>query len=348
MLTPRQKLILAAIVEDYVRYAEPIGSRTLSKHRGFKISPATIRNEMADLEDLGYLDQPHTSAGRVPSQKGYRFYVDHLAQKAEIEPETLRLLRDFFEQQMVEIERVIQQTSVVLSQLTQYTTIVLGPKIHQERIKHVQLVPLSGGTAVAILVTDAGHVQSRQVHLSEGISSDAVVRMVNLLNVKLAGTPLSQLRSHLYREIANEMANTLEYFEDAIAVLDELARVADENSGQVYIGGATNIMVQPEFRDVDKVKPVLDWLERADWQTAQHVMPIDGAKVNVRIGEEIDVPNFQECSIVSATYSVDGVPVGNIGVIGPTRMNYARVMHILDYVATSLSNVMTQRIRGGA
>ncbi len=347
MLTPRQKLILAAIVEDYVRYAEPVGSRTLSKHRGFQISPATIRNEMADLEELGYLDQPHTSAGRVPSQKGYRFYVDHLATSADIDPETVMSLRTLFQEQMVEIERVIQQTSTVLSQLTQYTTVVLGPKIHQEKIKHIQLIPLSGGTAVAILVTDTGHVENRQVHLSEDISSDAVVQMVNLLNSKLKGTPLANLRSHLYREIANEMANTLEYFEDAIAVLDELTTVTDQNPGKVYIGGATNILVQPEFRDVEKVKPLLEWLEHADWNTAEHAFPLHGGKLQVRIGHENDVEPLQDCSVISASYSVAGVPVGNIGVIGPTRMNYGRVMQILDYVANALSKVITDRVTGG-
>ncbi|GMA52143.1 heat-inducible transcription repressor HrcA [Alicyclobacillus contaminans] len=348
MLTQRQKMILAAIVEDYVRYAEPVGSRTLSKHRGFQISPATIRNEMADLEDLGYLDQPHTSAGRIPSQKGYRFYVDHLATDSEVDPETIVALRALFQEQMSEVERVIQQTTTVISQLTQYTTLVLGPKIHQEKIKHIQLIPLSHGTAVAILVTDAGHVENRQVHLSEDISSDAVARMVNLLNSKLQGTPLANLRSHLYREVATEMANTLEYFEDAIAVLDELATVTDRNPGKVYVGGAANMLTQPEFRDVDKVRPLLEWLEQADWYTAEHALPVAGSKLQVRIGQENEVEPLRDCSVVSATYSIGGVPVGNIGVIGPTRMNYRRVMHILDYVASALSNVITERLSGGS
>lgn len=346
MLTPRQRMILAATVEDYVRCAEPVGSRTLSKHSGFQISSATIRNEMADLEELGYLDQPHTSAGRIPSQKGYRFYVDHLAQRPEIEPETLGRLRGLFQEQMSELERVIQQTSTVLSQLTQYTAIVLGPKIHQEKIQHVQLIPLGGGKAVALLVTDKGHVENRQVSLSDGISSDAVVRMVNLMNAKLAGTPLASLRSQLYREIANEMANTLEYFEDAIAVLDELAQVTELDSGRIYVGGATNMMAQPEFRDVDKIKPLLEWLEQADWAAASYAMPTSGSTPLVRIGQENDLEPLQDCSVISASYTINGVSVGNIGVIGPTRMNYSRVMLILDYAAKSLTKALSDYTKG--
>lgn len=346
MLTPRQQLILSAIVEDYIVSAEPVGSRTLSKHSDFRLSPATIRNEMADLEELGYLAQPHTSAGRIPSQKGYRYYVDNLTPVAEIDQATLSVLRDVFRERMTEIERVIQQTSVCLSQLTQYTSIVLGPQMQQERIRHIQLVPLGQGKAVAILVTDSGHVENRQVQLSEDISSSDVVQMVNLLNHRLQDVPVGRLRSHLYREIANEMASTLEHYEDAIAVLDELNRAADSGHANVYVGGATNILGQPEFRDVDKVRPLLELLERADWQQASHVLPLQVPGVQVRIGLENDVPTLQDFSVVSHTYSVMGQPVGSIGVIGPTRMDYARVMRILDYAATALSNVMNGRISG--
>ncbi|MCL6549323.1 MAG: heat-inducible transcriptional repressor HrcA, partial [Alicyclobacillus sp.] len=254
MLTSRQKLILSAIVEDYVRSAEPVGSRALSKHNEIHLSAATIRNEMADLEEMGLLDQPHTSAGRIPSQKGYRFYVDNLMMKAEMDAETLAALREVFVQRMAEVERIIQQTSVVLSQLTQYTTIVMGPRLNAGRIKRVDLVPLAHGAAVAILVTDTGHVVSRQVLLSEDLTPEDLTQIVNLLNAKLREVPLAKMRSHFYREVAAEMARTLEHYEDALAVLDELCNV-DPDSGRVYVGGTTNILVQPEFRDVDKVRP---------------------------------------------------------------------------------------------
>ncbi len=346
VLTPRQKLILAAIVEDYIRSAEPVGSRTLSKHQDFQLSPATIRNEMADLEELGYLDQPHTSAGRVPSQKGYRYYVDHLATRKEIDQATLRVLRDVFQQRMNEVERVIQQTATVLSQLTQYASIALGPMIHQQHIRHIQLVPLGGCSAVAILVTDTGHVENRHVTLPEDIPPGEVVRMVNLLNAKLVGTSLAHLRSHLYQEIATEMAHTLERYEDAISVLDQLSETVVNGPAQVYVGGVTNMLGQPEFRDVEKVRPVLELLESADWRRALDVVPLTGPGVQVRIGQENPVESLQDCTVVSATYMVAGVPVGSIGVIGPTRMNYTRVMRILEYTAGALTRLMTERLTG--
>ncbi|MCL6636861.1 MAG: heat-inducible transcriptional repressor HrcA [Alicyclobacillus sp.] len=346
MLTPRQRMILAAIVEDYIRFAEPVGSRTLSKHQEFQLSPATIRNEMADLEELGYLDQPHTSAGRIPSQKGYRYYVDHLAAQGDIDPATVHMLRVLFQQRLDEVERVIQQTSVVLSQLTQYATIALGPAMHQQKIKHIQLVPLGGQSAVAILVTDTGHVENRHVQLADDIPPDDVVRLVNLLNAKLVGTPVGRMRSHLYREIASEMANVLERYEDLIAVLDQLSEVADD-TGRVYVGGAANMLVQPEFRDVEKARPVLELLEQADGQQVRSVLPMGGSGVQVRIGMENTVPTLQDCTVIAATYQVGGVPAGSIGVIGPTRMNYVRVIRILEYTASALTRVMTERLAGG-
>ncbi len=344
MLTPRQQLILSVIVDDYVQSAEPVGSRTLSKHEHFHLSAATIRNEMADLEQLGYLDQPHASAGRIPSQKGYRYYVDHLSSEGRLDGETVRALQELFRQRMDEWERVAQQTSTVLSQLTQYTTIVLGPHIHQERIKQIQLIPLGGAKAVAILVTDAGQVASRQVQLSDDIPAEQVAVMVHLLNQRLTGTPLFRFGSLMYKELASEIGNVLEHYEDALLVLDELAKVVNENQ-RVFVGGTTNILSQPEFRDVDKVKPLLEMLEQPDWVPA--VMSLQPkAGVEVRIGMENGLPTLQSCTVISATYTVAGVPVGSVGVIGPTRMHYDRVIRILDYASQVLSHAMTARLAG--
>lgn len=344
MLTPRQKMILNSIVEEYVRLAEPVGSRALSKHWDIKLSPATIRNEMADLEELGYLEQPHTSAGRIPSQRGYRFYVDHLVKDHSADVQTLGSLRGLFQERMDEVERVIQQAATVLSQLTQYTSIVLGPKMKQEdKVKHIQLVPLAVNKAVVILVTDTGHVENRQVQMSEDISADDVVKMVNLLNSKLVGTPIRHMRSHLYREVANEMANTLLHYEDALALLDELATVGASGEERVYVGGATQILAQPEFRDIDKVKPLLEMLESQD--SALAVLP-KGIGLHVLIGQENKAPMLQDCSVISTTYTVDGVPVGTLGILGPTRMNYSHVMQMINSVSAVLTKVMTDRITG--
>lgn len=340
MLTDRQKMILGAVVEDYVLSAEPVGSRALSKHDQILYSAATIRNEMADLEDLGYLDQPHTSAGRVPSQKGYRFYVDHLLSQTDIDPVAIGTLRQLFRVRMNEVERVLQETAKMVSHLTQYTSIVLGPQVSQERVRQVQLIPLVSGRAVAILVTDTGHVQSRQIRIPENLEVDDFVRMVNLLNARLVNTPLSRIRSKLHREVAQELAIALERYEGAIEVLDELTMIAETSEEQVYVEGAINMLSQPEFRDVDKVRPLLAMFERhAD---ASRVLPVD-AGLQVRIGHENNVSTLQDCTVISAAYSLSGIPVGRIGVVGPTRMNYAKVMRILDYTSGALTRMMSSR-----
>ncbi|QSO52634.1 heat-inducible transcription repressor HrcA [Alicyclobacillus curvatus] len=348
MLTPRQKLILSAIVENYVRSAEPVGSRTLSKNQDFHLSPATIRNEMSDLEELGFLDQPHTSAGRIPSQKGYRYYVDHLQPSLDLDSATVRALRDLFRQRMDEMERVVQQTSVVLSQLTQYTAIVLGPQVNHEKIHHIQLIPIGHNKAVAILVTDTGRVSNRQVQLSEDISSDEVARMVELLNNRLHGASMTRLKSSVYRELSTEMANTLEHYEDAIALLDEIGKVPDVDGSRVYVGGAMQMLDQPEFRDVDKVRPLLEMLERADSFGLGRVVTMNSPGIQVRIGLENNNPTLQDCTVISAAYTAAGQPVGSIGIIGPTRMNYGRVIQILDLVSQALTDTMTERLSGNS
>ena len=348
MLTPRQQLILSAIVENYVRSAEPVGSRTLSKNQDFHLSPATIRNEMADLEELGFLDQPHTSAGRIPSQKGYRYYVDNLQPSLDLDSSTVRALRELFRQRMDEMERVVQQTSIVLSHLTQYTAIVLGPQVNNEKIHHIQLIPIGYNKAVAILVTDTGRVSNRQVQLSDDISSDEVARMVELMNHRLHGVPMTRLKSSVYRELATEMANTLEHYEDAISLLDEFGRVPGEDSGRVYVGGAMQMLDQPEFRDVDKVRPLLEMLEKAESSGLQRVVTVDGPGIQVRIGMENDNPTLQDCTVISAAYTAGGQPVGSLGIIGPTRMNYGRVIQILDMVSQALTVAMNERMHGNS
>lgn len=338
MLSERQKLILSAIVQDYVLSAEPIGSRALSKHDQIHFSAATIRNEMADLEEMGYLDQPHTSAGRIPSQEGYRFYVDHLLSQDRLNIVNVGALRELFRQRIDEIERLLQQTATVLSQLTQYTSIVLGPKMSEETIRELQLIPLVSGKAVAILVTNTGNVLNKHVRIPPDMDMDDVVQIMNLLNDKISGTPLSKVRSRMYRELSAELSAVMERYEGALEFLDGFTNIPDHNA-KVYVDGTTNILAQPEFRDVEKVRPLLELLERAE--AAEQLLP-QQAGIQVRIGKENPVPTLQDCTVISADYTLSGVPVGRIGIVGPTRMDYSRVMQILNYTSGSLSRLFRE------
>ncbi len=256
MLTERQRMILNAIVDDYIRSAEPVGSRSISKRGGVGFSPATIRNEMADLEDLGFLEQPHTSAGRVPSTKGYRYYVDHLVKLGEVSEQELERIRHFMADKMNQMEQVIQHAATILSNLTNYTSIVLGPETFNNSLKHFQLVPLNESTAVAIIVTNTGHVENRTVSIPGGVDMSEIEKVTRILNEKLVGVPFSRLRSRLYTEVGQELGRYVSHYEEFLDVLGNV--LAGEQDHRVFVSGTSNMLIQPEFKDVEKVKTLLD------------------------------------------------------------------------------------------
>jgi len=341
VLSQRQQKILYAIVEDYVRSAEPVGSRTLSKHQEIQFSAATIRNEMADLEELGYLDQPHTSAGRVPSQKGYRFYVDHLMAQAPVDTTMADSVRVLFEHKITEVERLVQQTAQVLSNLTHQTAIVLGPRTSEEKVRQIEVIPIASGRAVAILVTETGLVQDRAIQLPEGVQGEDIAQLVRLLNDRLVGVPISKLRSRLHLEVASELSSLVETYEETLQFLSEVG-VASPTQHRAYVGGASNILAQPEFRDVDKVRPLFELFEHTE--SIGRVLPIvHQGTIGVLIGDENRELSLHDCAVIGAEYYSHGEAVGRIGVIGPTRMDYARIVHILNYASAALSKVLTDR-----
>jgi len=338
MLTERQRVILQTIVEDYIQHAEPVGSRTLSKHGTFHLSPATLRNEMSDLEEMGFLEQPHTSAGRIPSQKGYRYYVDRLLQPGNLDRPEMDEMRQIIAQKMDEMERVVQQTAQILSSLTNYTAIVLGPQVYEATLRHIQLIPLNDTTAVVIVVTDGGHVENRTVNIPTGIPMEEIERLIEQLNRALMGVPLYKIKSRLYGEIMTELSRSIERYEEAMAVIDQILS-SKEPEGRVYVDGATRILMQPEFRDVDKVRPLLDIFGHAE-QVAHVLTNRDHLQgVQVRIGDENNSLHLQHCSVITTTYSIGGRPIGVIGVLGPTRMEYARAIRVLDYLSEGLTQL---------
>ncbi|MBX6394165.1 MAG: heat-inducible transcription repressor HrcA [Alicyclobacillaceae bacterium] len=339
MLTERQQLILRLVVDDYIRSAEPVGSRAISKHVEVQLSPATIRNEMSDLEEMGYLEQPHTSAGRVPSQKGYRFYVDHLLRPSDLKPSEINKIRRLFRERLDAIEHVVQQTADILSTLTNYTAFVLGPMVEEAKLRHIQVVPLGEWAAVAILVTDTGHVEKKTVILPDPSVLGEIHKLVELLNHRLVGVSISELKERIEQEIGRELHRHVDHYERVLNLVDELTASAEE---RVYVGGTTKILEQPEFRDVEKIKPLLVMLEDAQ-VVARLVGSPSRQGVQVRIGEENQVSAVRECSVVTATYRMSGGQIGTIGVVGPTRMEYGRVIGVLQY----LSGLLTELFNPG-
>ena len=339
MLTERQRLILATIVDDYIRSAEPVGSRSISKRGDVGFSPATIRNEMSDLEELGFLEQPHTSAGRIPSHKGYRYYVDHLVPMASLAPSELEVLKSFFADKLNAAEEVTQQASSILSQLTNYTSILLGPEVFNTSLRHFGIFPLNEHKAVAIVVTNSGHVENKTVAIPPGVSMADLERMVNLLNHKLAGMPIYKLKSQIYHEVGIEMQRQVSHYEELMGVLDQ-ALDSSLDTQRIFLSGTTNMLTQPEFKDLEKVKGILDLLEETATLTKMMSSATTPSGIHVLIGSENDHEAFANCSLITASFSAQGQALGTIGILGPTRMDYARVIGLLNILTNNITALL--------
>lgn len=343
MLTDRQRSILQSIVENYIRSAEPVGSRTIAKHSEINYSSATIRNEMADLEELGFLEQPHTSAGRIPSEKGYRYYVDHLIEPNQASITDLDSFRELFKERYFEIDQSIRQAAMILSELTNYTAIILGPEFFQTHLRQIQIVPLDLERAVAILITDTGKVENRLVTIPEGVSMDQIEQMVNLINHRLRGTTLAELQSRIFSELSDAMRKNLEQYEELQQMLTQLFTSTSED--RVFLGGKMQILAQPEFRDIDKAKMLFQLLEQND--TMVQLFNNSSKGITVKIGRENNHDLVNQCSIISASYEMDGHIVGSIGILGPTRMEYGKVMGMLEHISRDLSKLLNHLYRSG-
>lgn len=338
MLTERQLLILKAIVDDYIRSAEPVGSRSVSKREDISYSPATIRNEMADLEELGYLEKPHSSAGRIPSQKGYRYYVDNLLSPEEIEEKSDIIdIKSLFVQKIHQVEQVIEQSAQILSNLTSYTSIVLGPEVFETALQHLQIIPLTQDSAVAIIVTDTGHVEKQAITIPEGMKLADIEMMVNILNDRLRGVSMLELRSKIFSEVGDVLKMHIANYKDMMKMFDQSFK--QEKNDKVFFGGKTNIFSQPEFRDVEKVRQLLEMFEEK--KLIHQIFRSENTGITVKIGQENNLEAIDHCSVITATYTVDGKHLGTIGILGPTRMEYRRVISVLDYLSKGMTHTLT-------
>ncbi|ENQ3079885.1 heat-inducible transcriptional repressor HrcA [Bacillus sp. WLY-B-L8] len=326
MLTERQLLILQTIIDDFIGSAQPVGSKTLSKKEEITFSSATIRNEMADLEELGFIEKTHSSSGRVPSEKGYRFYVDHLLAPQHLPSEDIVQIKDLFAQRVFEAEKLAQQSAQILSEITNYTAIVLGPKVSANKLRNVQILPLGHQTAVAIIVTDTGHVQSKTITVPESVDLQDLEKMVNILNDKLSGVPMSELHNKIFKEIVMVLRQYVHNYDSVMKMLDGTFQFP--LSEKVYFGGKTNMLAQPEFHDIQKVRLLLNMIENED--AFYDILKSKQIGIQVKIGRENSSAAMENCSLISATYSIGDEQLGTIAILGPTRMQYSRVISLLQ------------------
>jgi heat-inducible transcriptional repressor len=338
-LEERKFRILQAIIDDYILTASPVGSRTISRKYEQKLSSATIRNEMSDLEELGYLASPHTSAGRVPSAKAYRLYVDRFMHLAPLSPEEAEHLRGHFDRRMRQVHAVAQRAAQALSDATNYASVIVTQPTQPPslRIQHIQIVPVSAGLALMLLVTDSGTVKQTLLHLSTDYDIDDLYRISRILSEQLAGRKLEDAPAAL-RRVSGE-------WNDAGVALMEALRgaceqITDEPQVQpeVVVGGSANLLRYPEYSDVEKARELLLVLETKE-KLMQLLRHGPGMEFTVRIGPETGMPETVDCSVVTGTYRL-GDTLGTIGVIGPTRMQYQKVIAVLDYVGRTFARIL--------
>lgn len=344
-MNERKKKILHSIINEYIKSAEPIGSRHVAKSLDIGLSSATIRNEMADLEEMGYLEQPHTSAGRIPSDKGYRLYVDSLMNDYELTVNDLTALGGALEWKLGQIDKIIKRASVILSELTHYTAVLTTPEMKRGAIKTVELVPVDSTSALIILVTNEGVMKHKRVLLPPGADKEFIHSFSNLLREKLAGLTLDEISAAKISEIRRAMQA---HFELLFPVLDFIADIIDDVRAEteVFTSGATNILNYPEFSDVRLAKEFLEFLDdkSAVAELLQPQMENQPARKNggitVRIGRENDLDIMQKSSVISANYYVGDKVMGRLGIIGPTRMDYPKTIAKIKKISAMLNRLL--------
>jgi heat-inducible transcriptional repressor len=344
-LSPRKMRLLQAIIDDYIATAVPVGSRTVSKKYMSEYSAATIRNEMSDLEEMGFLEQPHTSAGRIPSDLAYRVYVDRMLNVGELSRAETEAIRRYFDSRMEEMEQVVKGAARVLSDLTDYTSLVLSPQLARTTVKRLQLVPVTRGTALVVLVTDAAVVKDTIIRVPEALDSEELHAISEALTHRFEGRSIAEINLDAMRELQRDIAEHRRFFE---MLTETLSRSAAPESNSVVMEGAYNIFHHPEYRnDVERAQSFLMALETKD--KLQEMMARSTRwEFTITIGKENEFDALRDMSVVTATYKLGDRPMGSLGVIGPTRMDYARVMRLLHFISRALGETMSGMLTDGA
>lgn len=331
----RKFRILQAIIDDYILTGIPVGSRTISKKYDMGLSSATIRNEMSDLEELGYLDQPHVSSGRIPSAKAYRLYVDTLLQNDVIENEDTESLRHHFSNRANQMEDVIHQAAQVLSGLTHYTAVVMSPKGSEIRLRNLQLVQVNSQSALLVIVTDGGIIRDTVIPTGSSLDAEALHVISRHLTELLSGCTLREAVEKLTAMPESEIPikTNVSGFLESVSEGCGKAKIA--------LGSPSNILNYPEYSNVEKARGFLSLLEEGD--KLENLLEHHGEMAfTVRIGPETGVPELSDCSLVTASYHLGDRTHGTIGIIGPTRMQYGKVFSILNAMGKQLSDLLDQ------
>ena len=331
-LDSRKRKILQAIVEEYIDTSEPVSSGSLVKNEDLNCSSATIRNEMAELERIGFLEQPHTSAGRIPSEKGYRYYVDELLREDSLSRKEMELIRDMLETKVNNLEDLTKIATTTLSEITHYTTVAVEPNMSNHTIIDIKFILLGSRVLMAVILTDSGIIRESVIKFDDDLTQDQVNDLTYVFKNKLVGKPLEKIDGPIEDYILSEIQTGIDIIEK---VINEINKLLDNS--KTYIEGANKVVDMPEFKKMDMTKDFLNALTAKD--VIADVMTSGIAKdINVYIGSESEKEELKNFSIVTFNHLLDGKDIGTIGIIGPTRMDYSKVISVMKYISKKLND----------
>ena len=324
MIGKRQNEILKIIVEEYIKTAKPVGSKSICDT--LNCSSATVRNEMSYLEEVGYLEKTHTSSGRVPSELGYRYYVDNLMKPKELTGEEVLILQTILNNQSLQLSDVITKSMEIISDMTNYTSLVLGNGSLTSRLKKVEVVPINETTVIAVIITDKGHIENKTINIDEKINVDEIKKMVELINNLLIGTPIDEVTKKLEFEIKPIIGKYIKQQEMIYNMFYNAFNDIKEKSNSYHFQNKINLLSQPEFNDADKIRNIVSKLENKD--VISNIEEVNNG-VNVYIGHDSNIDD--DVTVIKTKYNINGEE-GTLAVIGPKRMEYDKVVGILDYI----------------
>ena len=332
MLNDRKKKVLQAIIEEYIATAEPVSSATILENYNLDRSSATIRNDMAELEELGYIEKPHTSSGRIPSAKGYRFYVDELLNDEKISLDEIQYIKSKLETKVNEIEDLTKITTNTLSEITHYTTVAIGPDLSKNIITEVKFILLGSRILMAVVLTESGAIKETIIKYDDDISETQVEGLNYIFNNRLKGKPLEKIDKPMEEYIISAMSDQADVIKPIIYQMNRSLEEAD----QIYLEGANNVFDFPEFKKIDTARNFLSILD-----TKEQMLELLNAglaeDINVYIGEENEKEELKDLSIITFKHTVAGKDMGTIGIIGPKRMDYSKVISIMKYINKKLN-----------
>lgn len=336
----RKIKILQAIINDYINTGEPVGSRTIAKKYDLGVGSATIRNEMADLEEMGLLEQVHTSSGRVPSNKGYRLYVDNLMETGSLTlEEELRIKNYIIDSARFEVDKIVQRACIILSELTNLTSVVQGPSVKSSNIKSIQLFNIDIHNIVSVIVADNGVIKNHVIRVNNMPSKAAINKINEVLNSRLKNLSIEQINLEVINNIKKELEGFDELFNAILPALYETLK--ESNEADIFVEGTTNIFNYQEYNNIDRAKAILSLINDKD-NLINLIEP--SSDLTIKIGEENEFPEAKDCSIISAEYCIDGRPIGKIGLIGPKRINYSKVIAIMTQVMKELNRSIKNQL----